>query len=144
VGSLRYRAPEVIRHEAYGVEVDVYSPGMLPFELLACEEPYAAIDGLTTARELAKRVAHDAAFRPDVHTTKPIVEVQHHDGGDGDGDGDGDGEGGEGEQIRVPATLMRLLRRCSDHDPDRRPTAREVVEQLAAFLGQGDVVQDEL
>ncbi len=44
VGSYRYMAPEVVRHEPYNTKADVYSWAVLSWEMLAVEKPY---DGVT-------------------------------------------------------------------------------------------------
>lgn len=42
-GTYIYMAPEVIRHEQYGPSVDVYSWGILLWELVHNETPYGSM-----------------------------------------------------------------------------------------------------
>lgn len=43
VGSYRYMAPELVRHEAYNAKADIYSWAILSWEVLAVSRPYAGI-----------------------------------------------------------------------------------------------------
>lgn len=43
VGSYRYMAPELVRHEPYNAKADVYSWAILSWEVLAVSRPYAGI-----------------------------------------------------------------------------------------------------
>lgn len=43
VGSYRYMAPELVRHEPYNSKVDIYSWAILSWEMLAVDKPYAGI-----------------------------------------------------------------------------------------------------
>jgi len=65
-GSYRWMAPEVIRHERYSHSCDVYSYGMLCYELLTHRVPYND----TTAVSAALRVAR-SGIRPDLPPTAP-------------------------------------------------------------------------
>jgi serine/threonine protein kinase len=68
VGTLRYMAPEVARHEHYNVSADVYSFAMVAYEMLALEKPY---DGWT--RDLHAELVCTRGLRPDTtNTCQPI------------------------------------------------------------------------
>ena len=41
VGSYRYMAPEVVRHEPYNTKADIYSWGILTWEIMSIDKPYA-------------------------------------------------------------------------------------------------------
>lgn len=43
VGSYRYMAPELVKHEPYNIKADIYSWAILSWEILAVERPYADI-----------------------------------------------------------------------------------------------------
>ena len=43
VGSYRYMAPELVRHEAYNAKADIYSWAILSWEVLAVTRPYSGI-----------------------------------------------------------------------------------------------------
>ena len=65
-GTYRWMAPEIIRHETYSFPADVYSFGILLWELIAREHPFATLTPIQAAFSVAK---HD--LRPtipsDVH-----------------------------------------------------------------------------
>jgi serine/threonine protein kinase len=68
VGTLRYMAPEVARHEHYNVSADVYSFAMVAYEMLALEKPY---DGWT--RDMHAELVCTRGLRPDTtNTCRPI------------------------------------------------------------------------
>lgn len=41
VGSYRYMAPELVKHEPYNAKADVYSWAVISWEILAVNRPYA-------------------------------------------------------------------------------------------------------
>ncbi|CAN0104409.1 unnamed protein product, partial [Hapterophycus canaliculatus] len=47
VGSYRYMAPELVKHEPYNSKVDIYSWAILSWEILAIDKPYAGINEST-------------------------------------------------------------------------------------------------
>ncbi|KAG7352539.1 serine/threonine protein kinase [Nitzschia inconspicua] len=68
VGTLRYMAPEVARHQHYNVSADVYSFAMVSYELLSLEKPF---DGWT--RDMHADLVCNRGVRPDtIHTMHPI------------------------------------------------------------------------
>ena len=70
-GSLRYMAPEVARDEKYNHKVDVYSYGILLWELLSCKKPFVSCD----LHDFIQFVI-DGGARPDVDKNWP-VDVQN-------------------------------------------------------------------
>ncbi len=60
-GSLRYMAPEVAKGQPYNQKVDVYSFGMILWELVAYEKPF---DGMNR-EQFYERVVHQG-YRPDI------------------------------------------------------------------------------
>lgn len=70
VGTLRYMAPEVARHEPYNVSADTYSFAMVSYELLSLEKPF---DGWT--RDMHSDLVCHRGVRPDtVNTMHPIPD----------------------------------------------------------------------
>ena len=63
-GSRRYMAPEVVKSEPYGFSADVYSFGVLLWEIMALRTPYC---GFSREQHEAK-VAH-SGYRPNVPRT---------------------------------------------------------------------------
>ncbi|CAM9221755.1 unnamed protein product, partial [Hapterophycus canaliculatus] len=54
VGSYRYMAPELVRHEPYNSKVDIYSWAILSWEILAIDKPYGwATQGTFVSRVVA-------------------------------------------------------------------------------------------
>ena len=47
VGSFRYMAPELVKHEPYNTGVDIYSWAILSWEMLAIDKPYTGINEST-------------------------------------------------------------------------------------------------
>jgi serine/threonine protein kinase len=53
-GSYRYMAPEVIKHEPYDYKVDIYSIGLVLWEMLHREKVFEGVDQMTVAFRVAK------------------------------------------------------------------------------------------
>lgn len=53
IGTYRWMAPEVINHEEYGKPADVYSYGMVLYELLTRELPFVGISPMKVAMSVA-------------------------------------------------------------------------------------------
>lgn len=47
VGSFRYMAPELVKHEPYNTSVDIYSWAILSWEMLTIDKPYTGINEST-------------------------------------------------------------------------------------------------
>ncbi|KAL3697333.1 hypothetical protein R1sor_011409 [Riccia sorocarpa] len=93
-GTIRWMAPEVICHKPYNRKVDVYSFGIVLWELCTSKLPF---EGMSFV-QLAHAVSSDN-HRP------PISEV-------------------------TSASFAKLIARCWDKDPSRRPEFREIVQYL--------------
>ena len=55
VGSVAWTAPEVLRHESYDKAVDVYSYGIVLWELMARAEPYFGMGQIEVAIAVAQQ-----------------------------------------------------------------------------------------
>jgi serine/threonine protein kinase len=65
-GTYRWMAPEVIRHENYSYPADVYSFGILLWELVSREQPYAGLTPIQAAFGVAK------------HNLRPVMPNNIH------------------------------------------------------------------
>lgn len=54
-GTYRWMAPEIIRHEPYNEKVDVYSYGIVLWELFSCEIPFAGMTPIQAAFAVADK-----------------------------------------------------------------------------------------
>eukprot|EP00546_Thalassionema_frauenfeldii_P016151 CAMPEP_0178901634 /NCGR_PEP_ID=MMETSP0786-20121207/4144_1 /TAXON_ID=186022 /ORGANISM="Thalassionema frauenfeldii, Strain CCMP 1798" /LENGTH=815 /DNA_ID=CAMNT_0020572783 /DNA_START=823 /DNA_END=3268 /DNA_ORIENTATION=- len=78
-GTYRYMAPEVIRHESYSSNADVYSFGILLWQLITREIPFATMTPIQAAFSVAE------GLRPEIPDTTPsrlreiIVSCWNHD-----------------------------------------------------------------
>ncbi|KAL2644139.1 hypothetical protein R1flu_011726 [Riccia fluitans] len=93
-GTIRWMAPEVICHMPYNRKVDVYSFGIVLWELCTSKLPF---EGMSFV-QLAHAVASDN-YRP------PISEVSS-------------------------SAFTKLITRCWDRDPSKRPDFKEIVQYL--------------
>ena len=69
-GSYRWMAPEVIRHEPYGTGCDVYSFGVLCWEMLSYSIPFPHHTPVEVALSVATK-----GMRPEMPTHAPSVLV---------------------------------------------------------------------
>eukprot|EP00002_Diphylleia_rotans_P015923 TRINITY_DN3085_c0_g1_i2.p1 TRINITY_DN3085_c0_g1~~TRINITY_DN3085_c0_g1_i2.p1 ORF type:complete len:1462 (-),score=243.35 TRINITY_DN3085_c0_g1_i2:187-4572(-) len=78
VGSLLWMAPEVIRGEGYGAKADVYSYGIIMWEVFHRQEPYEGEDALV----VAIRVSGEEQLRPVVsdglHFSADLISLMKH------------------------------------------------------------------
>lgn len=66
-GTYRWMAPEVIRHEPYSTAADVYSFGILLWELVAREQPFAGMTPIQAAFAVARQ-----GLRPPMPLKTPL------------------------------------------------------------------------
>ena len=69
-GSYRWMAPEVIRHEPYGTGCDVYSFGVLCWEMLSYSIPFPQHTPVEVALSVATK-----GMRPEIPAHSPSVLV---------------------------------------------------------------------
>ncbi|KAL6054770.1 putative serine/threonine-protein kinase/receptor [Balamuthia mandrillaris] len=101
VGTAQWAAPEVLREEKYTEKADVYSFGIIMWELLARQEPYP---GTTSLIKLVTQVVNEG-LRPDVNQ----VQMQN-------------------EEDRL--VYIDLMQRCWLEDAASRPTFDEILDVL--------------
>jgi len=66
-GTFQWMAPEVIRRNTYSEKADVFSFGIILWELMVQEPPYRNIDRI----QVAKKVATDPKYRPKIPSDVP-------------------------------------------------------------------------
>jgi len=102
VGTMLYMAPELMEGEEYSFPIDIYSCGMLIYELGTGRVPFSTSD---------KRLQNDVAFVLAVSMgERPGLDQLP------------DGEAGQG--------VCDLVQACWDAEPANRPTAAELVDRL--------------
>lgn len=99
-GTYRWMAPEVIRHEPYSQKIDVYSYGVVIWELFACEIPFLGMTPIQAAFAVA-----DKNLRPSA-----VSEY--------------------GKAMPIPVGWMELISRCWHPSPHFRPQFKEIVAAL--------------
>lgn len=114
--TLRYAPPEIIRRFVHSCEgprnwnsdqskaVDVYSYGMVLFELLAREEPF---DEVETVHELMASI--DSECIPEINQ-ETMSRIQ---------------------KSKVLTEIYEIMRDCTTLDPEGRPKIQEVVNRLS-------------
>ena len=75
IGTIQYMAPEMLTSAAagrveYSAAVDVFSMGIILWQLVTCEQPYAAVLATHNRFQLLQRIARDG-LRPDVPAHAP-------------------------------------------------------------------------
>ncbi|MCE8159244.1 MAG: protein kinase [Candidatus Moeniiplasma glomeromycotorum] len=100
-GVLPYVAPEVLRSEPYTQASDIYSWGIVAYELLSNLPPYVVYDKEINSY---KEISHDLDLALKIcNGLRPNLDV-----------------------VKVPQLVKDLISRCWDADPSARPTASEL------------------
>lgn len=99
-GTYRWMAPEIIRHEPYNEKVDVYSYGIVLWELFSCEIPFAGMTPIQAAFAVA-----------DKHL-RPRCESEY------------------AKDVWIPPAWQALLEHCWHRSSHERPRFRDVLQIL--------------
>jgi len=98
IGTPGYMAPEILQHKPYGLSVDIWSYGIVLFEILSLQPPYKEVKEswiISALNKDGKRPNFPEAFCTETYA--PVVELFKH---------------------------------CTDLDPHKRPTCKEVLREL--------------
>ncbi|KAH7283783.1 hypothetical protein KP509_34G023800 [Ceratopteris richardii] len=77
-GSYRYMAPEVFRHRAYDTKVDVFSFGMILYEMLEGIPPFQGIEPYEAARAVSTGERPEITARTCTPALKHIIKLCWH------------------------------------------------------------------
>mmetsp|Transcript_8588 Transcript_8588/g.35801 ORF Transcript_8588/g.35801 Transcript_8588/m.35801 type:complete len:850 (+) Transcript_8588:147-2696(+) len=100
VGTRRYMAPEMMQRQPINEKADIYSYGVLLWQILTRKRPFAQFSGIKTSQEKKAFCDHvSAGNRPDI-------------------------------PLSAPPILAKLINRCWATDPLKRPSFQVVVETL--------------
>lgn len=118
VGSPLWMAPEVVRGEAYNGSCDVYSFGIVMWELLTESSPYAEQLKHLPASQIPYKVATDQNFRPILPNIELLID--------------------KGQSLQYDATSLteyvNLMTKCWTHEPSNRPPFTEIVQNLKQLV----------
>eukprot|EP00531_Pseudo-nitzschia_arenysensis_P007638 CAMPEP_0116143960 /NCGR_PEP_ID=MMETSP0329-20121206/15729_1 /TAXON_ID=697910 /ORGANISM="Pseudo-nitzschia arenysensis, Strain B593" /LENGTH=462 /DNA_ID=CAMNT_0003639315 /DNA_START=26 /DNA_END=1414 /DNA_ORIENTATION=+ len=119
-GSPRYMAPEVMTGKGYSLAVDVYSFGVILYELCSLKRPFEETFRKTkrkTNRRRRKRGAkstiQDFYIAVAQQKIKPTDNLE--------------------QEVCCPE-LCKLIKACWDHDPKKRPTFDDILARLVEIF----------
>lgn len=99
-GTYRWMAPEMIRHEPYNEKVDVYSYGVVLWELFSCEVPFSGMTPIQAAFAVA-----------DKHL-RPMCESSY------------------AREVQIPKSWAALISQCWHPSSHERPRFSQVLKVL--------------
>lgn len=115
-GTLYWMAPEVIRGESYGTASDVYSFGIVLWQLLAEQaSPFPGQDAMKMNSQVLK------GARPDIPSIEEEAKLL------------ADGPLLQASVSEQFPRFVRLVQRCWDNDPQNRPSFIECLETLESI-----------
>jgi len=119
-GSPRYMAPEVMAHEGYTLAVDVYSFGVLLYEVCSLKSPFEeSYRKRKNSNNSNKRSGSSSSSSQSF--CEAVVEDQlkpYHD-----------------LEREVSCPMLRsMIEACCDHDPSQRPSFEIILEDLRSFF----------
>jgi serine/threonine protein kinase len=113
-GTTRYMAPEIILREHYGTEVDIFSAGIVCWEVMTLTKPYGNAASANFIKQCVALYDHRPTL-PEAHDNSKLTPW--------------------------PKSLLKLVQQGWSKDPAARPTAQEMRRALEAIV---DKKQQEL
>jgi mitogen-activated protein kinase kinase kinase 11 len=132
-GTYRWMAPEVIRHQPYSQKADCYSYGVLLWQLVTREDPFAGYSPL----EAAGKVALENARPPFPADIPPAIKdlIQHCWSEDPDWRYSFEEVSAKlGERLGLPADEQRWIQAPCGHPVSIEPRQNEEIEEEDAIL----------
>jgi len=114
MANARYMAPEQITGESLGPATDVYSLGLMLYEMLSGYSPFFADEPLSV---LAPRLVDDPGQWMRSHVSRPLIPLQSRPAAAG-----------------LPPRLLELVHRCLLKDPKKRPQSAQVLANELGWL----------
>ncbi|XP_077227267.1 protein kinase family protein / protein phosphatase 2C (PP2C) family protein [Tasmannia lanceolata] len=124
VGTIIYMAPEILRKDIHTEKSDVYSFAVTINELLTGVVPYTDLRAEAQAHTVLEMNYTEQQLTAAVvsESLRPVVA---------------------GPESGVPSTLLSLIQRCWDADPQCRPLFDDIVDELDTIIKQVIVVEKE-
>ena len=107
-GTLAYQAPEIRTQKTYSVAVDVWSLGMLMYELLTHEKPYQRDSLAEAEQKISSGTPPEIPSGLDVVKNKKWMQC-------------------------VPVGYVALMKRCYSLNPASRPSCKELIASSSAL-----------
>ncbi|KAF7819164.1 protein kinase and PP2C-like domain-containing protein isoform X1 [Senna tora] len=123
VGTLIYMAPEILRKELHTEKSDVYSFGVTINELLTGVVPYTDLRAEAQAHTVLEMNYTEQQLTAAVVSDglRPVLAAQ---------------------ELGVPSSLLSLIQKCWDANPENRPSFDDIVEELDSIIEHSKDVKD--
>ncbi|KAK6942122.1 PPM-type phosphatase-like domain [Dillenia turbinata] len=124
VGTLIYMAPEILRKEIHTEKSDVYSFGVSINELLTGVVPYTDLRAEAQAHTVLEMNYTEQQLTAAVVSEglRPVLA---------------------GCEMGAPDSLLSLIQRCWDPDPQNRPSFDNIVVELDQIMAQNKVITED-
>lgn len=107
-GSLRYMAPEVARREKYNEKVDVYSYGIVLWQVITAKTPFEGINRQSFIIDVV-----EGGKRPDLEEIRLAIP------------------GTNDFMIYTQEQLIQIISSCWDPDPSKRPDMKDITATIS-------------